>query len=178
MNTALLVVDVQPVFLDRHDFRTIDGADLVAKCKGLIDRARGAGIAVIHVRHVDEDDMPEGTAPEAMDIHPNLKPLPDEPIVDKIFGSAFLETNLDEVLRSRGIEHLIVCGLSTYGCINATVLYAKLYGYDVAVIGNAHAGPHLDAFPASKGIPIFERAWKKGGIRILGPNDDPLRAGA
>ncbi len=176
MSAALVVVDVQPVFLDGHDFRTIDGNDLVAKCRGLIQRAREANVPVIFVRHADDDDMPEGTVLEAKDVHPDLKPLPDETIVDKVFGSAFKETNLDEVLRSKGVERLVVCGLSTFGCVEATILYAKLYGYDVAVVGNAHAGDHTDTFPTSKGIPIFERAWEKGGIQVLGPEEDPFRA--
>jgi len=171
MAKALLVVDVQPVWLDGNDFRTIDGDDLVAKCRGLIEQAREAGVPVVHVRHFDEDDFPEGTATEAKDIHPELKPLPGEPVVDKQFGSAFLETNLEDVLTSNDIDHLVVCGLSSYGCVQATILYAKLYGYEVSVVGNAHAGPNMESFPTTKGLPIFERAWERGGIRILGPDD-------
>jgi len=170
--TALLVVDVQPVFVDTYDFRTIDGPDLVAKCRNLIARAREVGAPVVFVRHVD--DLPEGTAPEAIDVHPELAPLPGEAVVDKIFGSAFMETNLDDLLKSEGIERLLVCGLSTFGCVAATILYAKLHGYDVTVVGNAHAGDHTEAFPTSEGIPIFERAWKKAGIRILGPDEKPF----
>ncbi|MFC2100036.1 cysteine hydrolase family protein [Candidatus Bipolaricaulota bacterium] len=176
MTTALMVIDVQPVFLDGNDFRTIDGNDLVAKCAGLIKRAREAGVPLVYVEHADEDDMPQGTAPQAKVTHTDLAPAPGEPVVHKLFGSGFMETNLDDVLKSRGIERLVVCGLSTFGCVQATALYAKLYGYDVAVVGNAHAGNNSDAFPTSKGIPIFEKAWKKGGIRILGPTDDPFRA--
>jgi len=171
-----MVIDVQPVFLDGHDFRTIDGDDLVEKCKGLIERARAADVPVVYVEHADEDDMPEDVTDAAKVTHPDLVPAPGEPVVHKTFGSGFMETNLDEVLKSKGIERIVACGLSTFGCVEATVLYAKLYGYEVAVVGNAHAGNDSEAFPTSKGIPIFEKAWKRGGIRILGSSDDPFSA--
>ncbi len=178
MKQALVVIDVQPVFLNDASFRTLDGDDLVEKCATLIDGARVAGIPVIYVRHADDDDMPDGTPEEAKRFHPDLAPLPDEPVVDKIFGSGFMETNLDDVLKTRQIEGIVACGLSTYGCVNQTVLFAKLYGYDVSVVGNAHAGPDSPDFSVSEGIPIFHRAWEKGGIRILGPNDVPFRLSA
>lgn len=174
MKQALVVIDVQPVFLSDADFRTIDGDDLVEKCKALISRARAADLPVIYIRHADDDDMPEGTTEDAKQFHPDLAPQPGEPTIDKIFGSGFMETELDDVLRAKGIEGVIACGLSTYGCVNQTVLFAKLYGYDVAVVGNAHAGPDSTEFPTSSGIPIFHRAWEKAGIRILDANDIPF----
>jgi nicotinamidase-related amidase len=174
MKRALMVIDVQPVFLSNADFRTIDGDDLVEKCKALIDRAHAADVPVIYVRHADEDDMPEGTNEDAKQFHPDLAPRLDEPTIDKIFGSGFMETDLDDVLRSKGIECVVACGLSTYGCVNQTVLFAKLYGYDVAVVGNAHAGQNSTEFPVSQGIPIFHRAWEKAGIRVLVPDNMPF----
>ena len=94
----------------------------------------------------------------------------------RIAGSGFVETELDDVLRSNGIESVVVCGLSPYGCVNQTVLFAKLYGYDVAVAGNAHAGQSSTELPTSKGIPVFHRAWGKAGIRVMAPNDVPFEA--
>ena len=88
--------------------------------------------------------------------------------------SGFMETTLDEVLNERGIRRFVACGLSSYGCVEATVLYGKLYGYDVAVAANAIAGTHSEEFPTTKGIPIFLNAWKKAGIEILEPEDDPF----
>ena len=174
MKQALMVIDVQPVFLSGADFRTIDGDDLVAKCAALVNGARAADIPVIYIRHADEDDMPEGATEDAKRFDPALAPLSDEPVIDKLFGSGFMETNLGEVLKTSQIERIIVCGLSTYGCVNQTVLFAKLYGYDVSIVGNAHAGPDSPEFPVSKGIPIFHRAWEEAGIRILGPTDVPF----
>jgi len=174
LKTALMVIDVQPVFLDGSDFRTIGGDDLVAKCRVLIEQARAAGVPVVYVEHADVDDMPEGTAPEAKVMHPDLAPGAGDPVVHKMFGSGFMETTLDDVLKERGIRRFVACGLSSYGCVEATVLYGKLYGYDVAVAANAIAGPHSDEFPVTRGIPIFLDAWKKAGIEILESDDDPF----
>ena len=174
MKTALMVIDVQPVFLDGSDFRTIDGDDLVAKCRVLIEQARAASVPVIYIEHADEDDMPDGTAPEAKVMHPDLAPEAGDPVVHKMFGSGFMETTLDDVLKERGISRFVACGLSSYGCVEATILYGKLYGYGVSVAANAIAGTHSKDFPTSKGIPIFLNAWKKAGIEILEPGDDPF----
>ena len=174
MKQALMVIDVQPVFLSGADFRTIDGDDLVEKCRALIDRARAADVPVVYVRHADDDDMSEETSEDAKRFHPDLAPRAGEPMIDKTFGSGFMETDLDNVLKSRGIEGVVACVLSTYGCVNQTILFAKLYGYEVAVVGNAHAGQDSTEFPTSEGIPIFHRAWKKAGIRVLGPDDVPF----
>jgi len=52
-----------------------------------IERAHAEGASVIYVQHVDEQDMPKDTAPEAKAIHADIVPNPGEPIVEKLFDS-------------------------------------------------------------------------------------------
>lgn len=163
--TALLVIDVQPVFMT-PPMLTTDGDDLVAKCRTLIERARTSGIPVIYVQHVDEDDMPKDVHVEAKAFHADIAPKPGEPIVEKIFGSAFMQTNLEEVLASTGIRHLVVCGLSATGCVHQTVLFAKLFGYDVTVVKDAVGAPDHPNFSAREGIETFAREWEKVGVKL------------
>jgi len=170
-NKALLIVDVQPIFMKDPLMLTLDGDDLVIKCKTLLDRAREQATPVVFVQHVDKDDMPEGTTDEDMAFHPELTPHADEPVIGKMFGSGFMATNLDKTLKSMGIRHLIVCGLSTYGCVNSTVLFAKLFGYEVTIVCDAIAAPDYDQWPITEGIPVFLSEWEKGGIRLAVAND-------
>ena len=174
MKTALMVIDVQPVWMKAYDFWTIDGDDLVSKCEALIEKARAADAPVIYVEHVDEDDMEENTPAEDIATDAAIAPLPGDPVVSKRFGSGFLKTDLDRVLKEQGIGRFVACGLSAYGCVEATVLYGKVYGYDVVVAGDAVAGNNSEAFPTTEGIPIFLDAWKRGGIEILNSDDDPF----
>jgi len=50
-----------------------------------------------------------------------LKPRPGEPVVDKPGKGAFYATDLNEILKSRGIRQLLVCGVTTEVCVNTTL---------------------------------------------------------
>jgi len=164
--TGLLVVDVQPVFLKDPPMWTVEGDDLVKKCKSLLDRARSRGVVVIFVQHIDADDMPSGTTDEEKVIHGDVTPLEGETVVGKVYGSAFMKTDLSDILASHRIRHLVVCGLSVYGCVNETVLFAKLFGFDVTVVQDAVAAQNYDEWPTSEGIPVFLGEWERGGISL------------
>jgi maleamate amidohydrolase len=60
-----------------------------------------------------------------------LKPIDGEIVIDKKFASAFFATSFETVLRSLGIDTLIVAGFVTAGCIRATVVDAASYNYNV-----------------------------------------------
>jgi len=169
-----MVIDVQPVWMKAYDFWTVDGDDLVSKCAALIEKARAADVPVIYVEHVNTNDMEENTPEEDVATDATIAPQSEDPVVHKRFGSAFIKTNLESVLEEREIERIVACGLSSYGCVEATVLYGKLYGYQVAVAANAIAGSNSDEFPTSVGIPIFLEAWRRTGIEVLGPDDAPF----
>ncbi len=166
-NQALVVIDIQPVFMKEPKMLTLDGDHLVPRCKDLIARARSAGAPVVYVQHVDPEDMPEGTPMTEIAFHPDLAPRAGEPVIEKRFGSGFMQTNLKETLDEIGVRHLLICGLSAYGCVNQTVLFAKLYGYDVTVIQDAVAAPDFEAFHTSEGIPVHLAAWGQGGVHLV-----------
>ena len=68
------------------------------------------------------------------DIIDELKPIPGEPVVDKPGKGAFYATDLSEILKSRNIGQLIVCGVTTEVCVNTTVREANDRGYDCLVL--------------------------------------------
>ena len=90
-NSALLVIDVQVgVVQEAHDRDA-----KVANMATAVVKARSAGIPVIWVQH-SEDEMPIDS--DGWQIVPELQPLPNEPIVRKIYRSSFEATNLEELL--------------------------------------------------------------------------------
>lgn len=142
MTTALLVIDLQyDYFADDELERCRD--DLVEACNLLIERARAAGAPVLEARTVHKRDKStwalnmleddQGMALEGTRGAERLDEL-EEPdhVVMKTRDSAFHDTGLFEWLDQRGIERLVLAGVSTESCIAATA--ADAYAHDIRVV--------------------------------------------
>src|SRR5204862_6654841 len=73
------------------------------------------------------------------DIIPELYPAEGEPVIDKPGKRAFYATDLDALLRNFGIQHLLVCGVTTEVCVNTTVREANDRGYRCVVLADCCA---------------------------------------
>jgi|SRR5580704_1298796 nicotinamidase-related amidase len=93
------------------------------------------------------------------DIIPELAPLSGEPVVDKPGKGAFHATDLEAMLRNRGIAQLIVCGVTTEVCVNTTVREANDRGFDCLVLEDCVAS-YFDAFQQAG----LEMIKAQGGI--------------
>jgi nicotinamidase-related amidase len=71
---------------------------------------------------------------EGHGIVPELAPLADEAVIDKPGRGAFTNTELDAVLRAKGVRNLVVCGVTADACVSSTVREASDRGYDVLVV--------------------------------------------
>lgn len=139
-------------------------AAAVEPCRVLLARARELGLLVIHTREGHRPDLSDAPpakvqrgaphlrigAPGPMgrilirgeaghDFVPELYPLDSECVIDKPGKGAFYATDLDAVLRNRGIENLIVCGVTTEVCVHTTVREANDRGYRCIVPGDCCA---------------------------------------
>jgi nicotinamidase-related amidase len=128
--TALLCIDWQTDFCGPGGY--VDGmgydigltrAGLPATAK-LLDHVRGLGMLVVHTREGHDPDLPE------------VAPAPGEVVVDKPGKGAFYATNLDLVLRTHGITHLILTGITTDVCVHTTMREANDRGFECLILSD------------------------------------------
>src|SRR6202521_315127 len=136
----------------------------VAPCGKVLAAARGAGLLVIHTREGHRPDLSDAPplkvergdpalrigAPGPMgrilirgepghDIIPELYPVAGEPVIDKPGKGAFYQTDLELILKNRGIDTLAVCGVTTEVCVNTTVREANDRGFRCIVLSDCCA---------------------------------------
>ena len=93
------------------------------------------------------------------DLVDSLQPQAGEPVVDKPGKGSFYATDLDSILKTRGITHLIVCGVTTEVCVHTTVREANDRGYECLVLSDCVAS----YFPEFQRVAL-EMIKAQGGI--------------
>ena len=176
---ALIVVDVNLGFTDPESPLACPLDEVVAAIQRLVDESRKAGFPVIYttVAYTDADrrtaavfieKVPALLTLEAgsrwVEIDPRLAPHEHEPVLTKLFASAFHGTALSSFLASEGCDSLIVTGASTSGCIRATAVDALQHGYRPVVPREAVG----DRNPAAHEANLFDIDAKYGDVVSVG----------
>jgi nicotinamidase-related amidase len=137
--TALVVIDTQRGMFETPGVPPVpDGERLLGNIEDLIERAREAGTAVIHIRHAGGPGHPLERGTKGWSIHPRVAPAEGEPVVDKETPDSFLRTTLRDELDSRGIGRLVLAGMQTEYCVDTTCRRACGLGYEVTLAADAH----------------------------------------
>ena len=82
-------------------------------------------------------------------VDPRLSPLPAEPLIEKRWASGFFATDLAQRLREAGADSLVVCGLTTSGCVRATAVDGLQHDFPVVVPREATGDRNLQAHEAN-----------------------------
>lgn len=192
--TVLLLIDAQNEYFDPAcPLYTPNAATIKSNLVALRDAARSAGIRPIYVRHehrangadmgrmADFDTTPvfiEGTP--AAEIIAELRPGQNEIVVKKNRYSAFLNTELESVLRTFAIDTVIVTGLMTQYCCVTTARHAHDLDYKVIFVSNANTGPDMPdlgfgAIPHARMLEAVATSLA-GGIADVVSSDEVLTA--
>lgn len=165
-NTIVLIVDMQNALMEAHPFRE---EELKENLKEVIGTARQKSIEVIYVRHDGGkgDELAFGT--RGWQICDGVSPQEGERIFDKCYNSAFKETGLDAYLREKKITDIILGGLQTEYCIDATCKSAFEKGYHVWIPVHATSTFDNEYFSAEQLTAYFERKMWNGRYASVWP---------
>jgi nicotinamidase-related amidase len=145
MARGLLIVDIQRDYFPGGAHPLVEPEAAAAAAQRVLEAFRSAGEPVVHVQHVwdspDATFMRPGT--DGVEIHPAVAPADGEPVIEKAAPNSFVGTGLEDELRSRGIDELVVAGMMSSMCVDATVRAAVDLGFDATVVHDGCAAPDL-----------------------------------
>lgn len=142
---ALVLIDIQNDYFPGGTMEVEGSPEASYRAREALRRFRELGLPVVHVQHLAA--RPGATfflpgTPGAQ-IHEDVRPLPAEPVVQKHFPNAFRDTELLALLRTLGVERLVVAGMMTQMCVDATVRAAFDHGFPCTVLHDACAARDL-----------------------------------
>lgn len=168
-STVLLIIDMQNDYCHPEGFLGKAGADTSPVMRmapvlcDLLETARAAGIHVIHTRnwHRPATDSPAwldklARLGQTQERRPaiagswgadwyEVQPLPGEEVISKFRYDAFLGTNLEFLLRARGIRTVVITGTATNVCVESTARAAHMRDFHLVMVEDAVAAVSVAA---------------------------------
>lgn len=140
-NPALLLVDIQKAFLEKDYpglIRNNENAEFI--CGKILKKWRTLDLPIIHVRHSSTN--PESKLHKSrpgFEFNDYVTPLETEIVLTKEVNSAFIGTNLENILIKSHIDTLVIVGMTTNHCISTTVRMSGNLGFDTYLISDSTA---------------------------------------
>jgi nicotinamidase-related amidase len=169
MKTALLIIDIQKDYFPGGKHPLVNPLDAAKNAYLLLQCFREHGGHHVHIQHISK--KPDATffisGDRGTDIHDSVAHFEGEPIVYKHEPNSFLNTDLLELLKSWGIERVVICGMMTHMCVDATARAASDLGFQVIIAEDACATRDLKygdtTIPAEQVHKAFLAALKSYG---------------
>jgi nicotinamidase-related amidase len=177
MTRGLVIVDIQNDYFPGGRNPLEGPEQAAAHARSLLDAFRASGEPIVHMQHVwdapDAAFMAPGT--DGVEIHDSVRPAEGETVLQKAHPNSFLETPLEERLRAAGVDSLVVCGMMTSMCVDATVRAAVDLGFETTVVHDACATMPLEfggrAVPAADVHTAFIAALGDGYAEVAAAAD-------
>jgi len=142
---TLLIIDIQNDYFRGGAYPLVEPDAAALQASRLLARFREASEPVVHMQHVwdapEAEFMRPGT--DGVEIHESVRPLAGETVLTKAMPNSFLGTDLEAELRSHDTEGLVVAGMMTSMCVDATVRAAADLGFTITLAHDACAAPDL-----------------------------------
>ena len=156
MTTALILIDIQNDYFPGGAMELVGCAAAAQQARTLLDAFRERQLPVFHVRHIAARPGSTFFLPDTAgaEIHELVAPQPGEMVLVKHFPNSFRDTGLLLALEESSVDNLVICGMMTLMCVDATVRAAFDFGLSCTVAGDACATKALlfngDEIPAKE----------------------------
>jgi nicotinamidase-related amidase len=143
MKTALLLIDIQKDYFPDGKFPLVNPLEAAKNAYTLLQCFREHGGHHIHIQHIslkpDAKFFIRGD--EGSDIHDSVAHFEGEPIVYKHYPNSFRETNLLEMLKVWEIKRVVITGMTTHICVDATARAAARLWFSKSSLRRTPAPP-------------------------------------
>lgn len=158
--SALILIDCQNTY--REGVMQLEGVEeALLEAQKLLEKARQAGIPIIHIQHNAGEGSPYDIKAPIGQIADIVKPIDGEPVITKEFPNSFVQTDLEAQLKKMGCNKLVLAGFMTHMCVNSTAHGAFNLGFDVTVVASATATRSLQA---DQGKALSAQAVHEGAL--------------
>ncbi len=141
MSLALVLIDIQNDYFP-GGMMELEGSEAAAQAAGrLLAHFRTHNLPLFHIQHISIRPGATFFLPNTpgVEMHTGTKPLEGETIIQKHYPNSFRETELLQELQSRGIIKLVIAGMMTHMCVEATTRAAADLGYKCLIAQDACA---------------------------------------
>ncbi len=140
---ALLLVDIQNDYFPGGAYEVPGSTGAAANAARLLAAFRAGRGPVVHIQHLAVRPGSTFFLPgtPGAEIHAQVRPAAGEAVVTKHFPNSFRETELLGVLQGLGCTRLVIAGMMTHMCIDATTRAARDLGFECTVAADACAAP-------------------------------------
>ena len=141
MSVGLILVDIQNDYFP-HGKMELEGSEQAGRVAGrLLDFFRAHGLPVFHIQHIAMHPGATFFLPDTTgaDIHQSVRPIGGEMIIQKHFPNSFRETDLLRHLQWANIQQVVIAGMQTHMCVDATTRAAADYGFACLIAHDACA---------------------------------------
>ena len=141
MKPALVVIDIQNDYFPGGKMPLEGSPEAGMQAARLLDAFRTKGLPLVHVQHLSNRPGAGFFVPdtEGANIHASVAPRAGETVVQKNFPNSFRATPLLEHLRGLDIDHLVIAGMMTHMCVDATTRAAFDFGFSCSLAHDACA---------------------------------------
>jgi nicotinamidase-related amidase len=141
MKTALILIDIQKDYFPGGRMELVGPLEASRNAGRLLAVFRAKNQPIVHIRHLSVGEGAGFFLPntDGIDFNENVKPQPDETVIEKHYPNSFRETGLAAFLEREGIDRIVVGGMMSHMCVDSTVRAAFDMGYKCLLAHDACA---------------------------------------